>query len=322
MTLLQRIAQSGRKAAVIMKHASPFVFEPASGRTPAHFVAAIAVGHDASAAVAYPVYTRMKGDLESFFDTFGETLRVDDVLNILMSTLHMLTAMKAVHAHHNDVKEANILYNLDCPRGLDPYHNWSRCHAKFALSDFGLVMFDADADASSGMYDGTGGYMSPLMYDRFADFSSRHFAEHLFPAKKVWASYYGNAQPTRKQVMEKNDLYAVGVMLLFFDYDSDRTGRAKRIRRLAERLVLGRGGIWSVEDAIDEYRSVRQAVGAAGGRTPLPSIFELPQSTQSTHTPPVSTRNAGFGTRATAPAVHAISSSSMVKNKGRRRSLP
>ena len=320
LSLLSRLAarmKHNKVSATVIDRTSPFFLH--NGRK--HFVAGFLIGTPAAQGAQYtlanvrmsiPVYRRMLGDLMDFYDRFGEVVTAQHVLDITMSTLYMLREMAAVRAHHVDIKEPNILYDIQCPtesshRQVTAGHlrRLGGCQVRFALSDFGLIMLDPRRDTPTDS--GTPGFMSPLMYERYDDFHNDYLSPmwHTAPGspKDVWQSYEMVHSQTRvrtpaaksgirtgvtrgrQQLMpklsgaqrfEKNDLYALGVMLMYFDYSQDE--RTRPINDLGVALVMGpafRGSIMTVDHAIEAYRKVRAALSSSERRLDLRTLRHL-----------------------------------------------
>jgi serine/threonine protein kinase len=226
--------------------------------------------------------------------------------------------MAAVRAHHVDIKEPNILYDVDCSTDKSNrqvtagrLRRLGGCQVRFALSDFGLIMLDPRRSTPTDS--GTPGFRSPLMYDNYHDFRNDYmsFMWHTAPGspEDVWRSYEaardspvtrvrtataksrvrtGVTKSRRQQQLlllpkltgaqrfEKNDLYALGVMLMYFDYDQDR--RTRPINDLGVALVMGprfRGSIMTIDHAIESYRKVRAALSGSERRLDLRTLRHL-----------------------------------------------
>jgi serine/threonine protein kinase len=206
---------------------------------------------------------------------------------MIMSTLRMLKIMQGVGAHHVDIKEANLLYNIECPskrslrtagdvRAAVLNRSGAGCSVQFVLSDFGLVMFNGDPDHEGG----TPGMIGPSrLYDK--DMGKEVFTHYYqlprsagITAASVWASY--NAVMRKKRTLyqrfEKSDLYALGVMLFTFDLTDTRLDV---LRKYAVALIMGRSAdIWDIDTSLKRYRELRKTYQWKGGSNILLSIRE------------------------------------------------
>ena len=189
--------------------------------------------------VMMPLYTRMQGSL---FD-IRDAVTGPDVLNAVRSVLDALAVLKEAGSHHRDVKDENVLWRTS-----------SRGNVQYVLSDFGHIKIRPNENATASMK-GTDGFMSPLMYSR--DTSGKHlFQSHMFPyvdlvPEAVWQSYSVATIPASispSQQLEKNDLYAVGIILYQTFHNMDSYHNGEMVRAFAQALVDGTG-LWTIEDA-------------------------------------------------------------------------
>ena len=166
-------------------------------------------------------------------------------------------------------------------------------NVEFVLTDFGSAVSDPTLKAMQEMI-GTVGYFSPLVYhgdpaDRameakeFAAFKEDFKAiranasvPNILTAEHVWNSYV----PYRKGLaasdsqtsgavdaaMVKNDLYALGATLLYFDYPD----QVAAMREFAVSLMLGDGVVRlsQAQDALDGLRAEMIAAKALDVRVP------------------------------------------------------
>ena len=275
----EKMARAGnRVSATVLDNASPFMLE--KGRR--SFVVGAFTDPDAEGRRLYiPVYRRMQGNALKFYQELGDAVTAEHVLSLIESTLYMLREMKSVGAHHVDIKDENILVSVECPirspgARADPLR-LGGCHARFALCDYGLVLFNP----RELMIGGTPGFMLPLMYppgpqgrQEFEEDFERISTAPSPTARGVWDSYA--AQRRRRTPLsgdalhEKHDLYATGMILLGFDFTDPR---ARPLHELAARLVSGDpGGLWTVEAALLAYRAVRASMRGRERRIPAPHV--------------------------------------------------
>jgi serine/threonine protein kinase len=238
--------------------------------------------------VFLPVYKRMHTDLSVFVD--GTPMTAELVMTAISSILHMLKEMKTVGASHLDLKADNILVNVRCPVGKNKklkdadFTRLGGCNAEFALSDFGGMLLHRDVDAEDpDEMTMTLDYVSPLIYHTYLD-QSLFYERDDFPAdflKKVWDSYnfyvhvydkksettvkkknpiYAKMKASDKFV--KNDLYALGVVILLeFVGDGDKQ-HSTHLESFAKSLMMGgKGSIWTIPNAMEAFKKVRMSYG-------------------------------------------------------------
>ena len=263
--LLRRIAvsmQRNRVSAAVVQRTSPFVVSKKQ-----MFLVGLSLmtpRKDGTLKLrhCFPMYRRMSGDIFQFYDTFGQMMTVQHVLDLTMNTLYMLREMKAVHAHHKDIKEENMLVEITCPRNrpvrsFDDFMTPGGCEARFSLSDYGLVLFDP-SPANDGS--GTPGYRSPYVVGDVDEFfrDVQSLLHIPLDPEALWASYQARVPRSSAAKHEKSDLYALGIMLMGFDYEADE--RTHPLRTFAMDLVLGPahpGAIMTLERAMQAYRTLR-----------------------------------------------------------------
>ena len=250
----------------------------------------------------FPMYRRMGGSLHDFMKRFPRDMTVRVALDATLTCLEVLEMMLGVGAHHCDVKEENMLFDVECAgpwsrsgrSGTRSRGGTSPCRVTFAVADFGLARINPTRVSNRG----TPGSICPLTYphdDRGKDaFVSKHVVpRHVAPggADDLWASYEkarGTARGTlAPRVHEKGDLFAVGVMLAFFvprgrgrrrTTGEDASEHARSVDRSADagralvdfvtRLLRGdRGSIWSVEKALRRCRALMRRPELVSMRT-------------------------------------------------------
>jgi len=268
MRLLTNMADTGvHKNKAYLDRASPFYLV---GRK--KFIAGLEIyDKDGDIVSTHPLYRKMFGDLHAFYKRMGHTISVQHVLDIVMSTLYMLKAMQGIQANHVDIKEGNMLYGIECfsrVAKMDQIQSVKRrdgrCSATFMLSDYGLVLFDGDRRGSGS---GTPGMIAPCRFIEagmsFEEFRYE-YASYVLPYSPtaVWNTYSVKevGKKSRREVYEKSDLYALGVMLAAFD-----TNDAKPLAplvRFVRMLVMGKVGrdIWTIDEAFAAYRDLRKAL--------------------------------------------------------------
>jgi serine/threonine protein kinase len=245
-----------------------------------------------SPAVEVTLYKFMDGDLATCADPAKNPrgMRLSDVLDICSAVLRTLLVLRRGGGHHCDIKPQNMLYRYATPRSR---------HAKFVVSDFGSVAWSPRRVV---WHRSTPGYVSPLFYDEFSSFE-RHYSAYTLKlvhwprrvledghgsppdARAVWDSFAAERLRLRAATRQagasaeaamttdtavsrafvKNDLYALGVMLLCFDYpaaDADTNASldpaavsraaaaAEVVQHGAMRLITGRPpGVWTLSSA-------------------------------------------------------------------------
>jgi serine/threonine protein kinase len=247
---------------------------------------------------SFILFRRMQGTLLDFKRLQMPT--VQHIINLMLTVLVVLERMHTMPAYHTDVKDENILFDTKCPEGMvsanssikvDP----KRCRIEFALTDYGLVVLNP----SRIHYRGTPGYISPLLYplelapsEDALEFKRNYFdqIEEFLPAQAVLDSYskarhalymsrpsanqgVASAVAIHRRALEKNDLYAVGVIAGMYrvldldrrdpaklEPDSDREG-ARALQTLAKRLMLGSTPTVAMPDVVP-LETVKDAITA------------------------------------------------------------
>lgn len=211
---------------------------------------------------------RMINDSKHFFDMYRMTAGM--LLDLVRVVLEMLVYMKTAQAYHMDIKGENILYDIKCPNGMMSVDKSitvdDKCHPIFALSDFGLMKINPTKTS----HQGTPGFMSPLLYslkpnpyeadtEEIRRYYS-HEARMVVPYETMLRSYdderikllnYPDDVEIIKRAMEKNDLFAIGVLSANFSEGMD-SASAAMLNHFSRRLIIGNGPdtIWTVEDAL------------------------------------------------------------------------
>ena len=221
----------------------------------------------------FPVYRLMDSDMTHFMHDFGDLITAEHVLDIVMSTLNMLNVMRKVGAHHRDIKDANMLYTVDCPGGEGVLQDPARlvrtggCNVKFYLSDFGLVLMNPTPRSNVA---GTPTFMSPLLFpDDYEAYEANHGymsrTARMPDAETIYMTYFtdgGMIKLNPSQLWEKNDLYALATTLLQFNLKS---AKLAELREFVLALLFGpiepprpHRSIMTIADAIAFYKRVRQ----------------------------------------------------------------
>lgn len=229
-----------------------------------------------------PMYRRMQGDLSAFYRKMGHTITIHHVLDIIMSTLRMLKAMQSIHANHLDIKEDNILYKIDCAARIPPRRRLSAamkqtglCKVTFQLSDFGLVVFNGEERFD---FAGTPVFMSParykvkgVKYSRYKDVFENSAIVIPFDPSKIWKSYDDAVvaraeRSSRRLILEKSDLYALGIMIFAFEEEGGGSSSSlKPLFSFAKRLIFGHEtkDLWTIDDALGAYRELRKTYASS-----------------------------------------------------------
>ena len=250
-------------------------------------VGVVAGGADRSPRAAtvesFPMYRRLGGNLSDFSKRFPRDVTLRLALEVTKACLDVLETLLAAGAHHCDVKEENMLYDVVCDRvivaGRRPSYP-PPCRVEFSVSDFGLVRIKPARVSNRG----TPGSICPLAYDHDDKGRADYEAEHVqgvpvrfASASTLWDSYERERVGMTKRatsapaVHEKGDLFATGVMLLRFarlDREGSGTGRRRRnlvgaipqherVVEFVYKLLRGdRGSIWTVERAQKEVSAL------------------------------------------------------------------
>ena len=239
----------------------------------------------------YPLYRRMDGNLYEV----RKMLTLHTKLRAVDAVLSALAVLRAAGAHHGDIKDENVLWRA--PYAFAPGSAGSgTSDVEFVLSDFGHVKVKP---TTSPHMRGTPGFMSPMLYypTNAAKFYSNTSALGLpqgpLDMHDVWRTYdvaTAPAAPTAPtasaapaaaaphakddggqtglsptEQFEKNDLYALGVMLAeHLDDKADVAAVA-----FARALVSGdrKAGIWTVRDARASLKRLLEAKAATARRT-------------------------------------------------------
>ena len=209
-------------------------------RDSAFAVALREVHADADREVLMPLYARMHGSL---FDLRG-AIAGPDVLQAVRSVLDALAVLRDAGVHHRDVKDENVLWRMVGSK------------AQYVLSDFGHLKSRPSQNATASMR-GTEGFMSPLMYGRdksaMEQYQSHMLSNVALNADAVWRSYHapGPGRLSPSQQLEKNDLYAVGIMLYETFHGPDQGGHPDGVREFADALIDGSKarGLWTIAAA-------------------------------------------------------------------------
>jgi hypothetical protein len=248
---------------------------------------------DATSRTMYPIYRYMHGDLVTFAEFYDVKVRhVVDAARAVLDSCASLQVFGGIH--HCDIKAENILFRV---RGLrtkstPPGHgtammramhgslanevaNGSK-HVEFVLSDFGSAVSRPTVRDLIHMQ-GTSGYMSPLVYRQKADFAEDiEYARSRIAdpggspsdfADRIWDSY-AKAIALRDtdtldvdMAMVKNDLFALGVIILLFEYPDG----AKDLRDLGWALLMGDDPrTWKLSSVQDDLEAVVRRLNDAG----------------------------------------------------------
>lgn len=250
------------------------------------------IGEDAE---CFPIYRRMGGSLEDFSKRFPQDATLGIALDAIRACLDVMELLISVGAHHCDIKEDNMLYDIVCaPRPQQRRTAYPPpCNVDFAVSDFGLAMIHPTRVSNRG----TPGSICPLTYPNDDKGRAQYVnVDHILSAvsaEDVWASYERERSAATSRatspsaVHEKADLFAVGVMLLRFakldeppppplGRPGTRTGTSTgtgtrrtlprdpgaddAVRAFAMKLIRGdRGSIWTIERAQKTMSKLRSS---------------------------------------------------------------
>ena len=226
----------------------------------------------------FPIYRRMGGNLSDFYKRFPQDATLALALESTRACLDVLELLISVGAHHCDIKEENMLYDIVCSNGNNDANKNKRprrttaeypppCRVDFAVSDFGLVRIRPTHISNRG----TPGSICPLTYANNDKGRTEYEIDHILSsriatASAVWDSYERErASPTQRatspsSVHEKADLFAVGVMLIRFakleggdDPAVDRRRRRPRGVRDPLRMMDGDDSSAATREAVREY---------------------------------------------------------------------
>lgn len=269
----------------------------------------------------FPLYKYMHGDMVTFGQFYKPTVaHVLGMVDAVLKCIEMLQIFGGIH--HCDIKPENILFRVKGvkPRASPPAAGSSgerhvqdalaklvasgKKTAEFVLSDFGSAVSSPTArDLRDAR--GTGGYMCPMMYDSFEDFRAdyddrllrkyavvpeRHRNGPVGSAKGLWETF-GEHMKVRDTpsfdpdaAMMKNDLFALGAMILNFAYPAPSP-----LEDMAVSLMDGTG-IWSIAAAQGLFDAVRRKLDDPSG-TPLHFVrFNRRLAPTPFHPPPVAHR--------------------------------
>jgi serine/threonine protein kinase len=219
----------------------------------------------------FPLYKRMVGDLKTLYHKhLKDELTAQTPLEAAVTMLKMLGAMRRVGVHHCDIKEENMLFDVEvCEekggKSKEP------CRMSFALADYGL----AKANPTRVSTLGTAGSVSPLMFpgdatSRAVFLQNNEVPGGLVKGDEIWDSYdkprksmtniRENASVgDKKQIvlvaraLEKNDVFALGVMFAHLEGSPALADLARRLLLGAPRAsASGKEAppIWTIDEAL------------------------------------------------------------------------
>lgn len=223
--------------------------------------------------VIMPMYARMQGSL---FDLRG-VIDGPDVLEAVRAVLDAIAVLRESGSHHRDIKDENILWKMGKGGGV-----------QYVLSDFGHIKINPTQTALASMR-GTEGFMSPLMYGH-DESAKRMYQSHMLKnvvlaTDAIWNSYSPRPGPlSPSQQLEKNDLYAVGIILFETFNGPDKGGYKdfERVRAFAHALVDGskRNGIWTIAKArkwLNDILTTQKSQNFGSNKTKKPLASQNPR---------------------------------------------
>ena len=202
----------------------------------------------------FPLYRYMHGDLSTFVRYYNMT--VQHVIQFAESTMKTCEMLLRSGFHHCDIKPYNVLFRVTDADDFDrapaeqnsvdqtAYHRdlakRTKGRVEFVLADYGTAVWEPKTMREVWTMPGTAGFLSPLAHKEYHDFEHefndrirRACVPSTLTADAVWDSY-AHVMPSPTQAMVKNDIYALGVTMLYFKTPLE-------IQNLAIDLVMGTG---------------------------------------------------------------------------------